>query len=114
MKAKEKILAPMFVLYKLPKNLSMSRWFSVLPQKIFNAHTAHFHRGEVSIFYSPKSDTQFMTNTGRSCAFIAPISFYTKRFTFAEAFFVRAVVVNFHPSILENRSKCRVRCAAGI
>ena len=51
-----------FVLAKLPNKLTASRWFTVVPQILFQTNTAHFHKGEMANFYSPKSDIQTMPN----------------------------------------------------
>lgn len=82
MKTKEKIVLGSFVFSKLSEKLTICQWFSVLPQILFNSNTAHFHKGGMTLFYSPNSDTQFMTNNKRSCAKVAPISCFTKEVLF--------------------------------
>lgn len=66
-----------FVLAKLPKKLTSSQWFTVVPQILFQTLTAHFYKGEMAIFYSPKSANQLMLNITRNWAAIASFSLST-------------------------------------
>ena len=68
-----------FVLAKLPKILTASQWFTVVPKFLFQTNTAHFYKGEMAIFYSPKSANQFMTNITRNWAVNASVSFSTNK-----------------------------------
>lgn len=66
-----------FVFSKLPKKLTASQSFCVVPRIFIQTNIARFHKGEADIFYSPKSDNQTMTYTKGGWAFSAPVSFYS-------------------------------------
>ena len=79
MKTKESHSLGTFVFFKLPNKLTASQWFSVVPKFLFQTNTAHFYKGEMAIFYSPKSANQFMTNITRNWAVNASVSFSTNK-----------------------------------
>ena len=75
MKTNKKNVIGTFVFSKLPKNLTTSQGFSVLPKILFQSISAHFYKGEMAIFYSLKSATQIMSNTKGNWSFKSPVSF---------------------------------------
>ena len=79
MKTKRGNFLGTFVLVKLPNKLTASQWFTVVSKFLFQSQTAHFYKGEMAIFYSPKSAKQFMTNITRNWAVNASVSFNSNR-----------------------------------
>ena len=79
MKTKRGNFLGTFVLVKLPNKLTASQWFTVVSKFLFQTNTAHFYKGEMAIFYSPKSANQFMSNITRNWALNASVSFSTNK-----------------------------------